>query len=240
MAGPKTRGKRKIRSARQNIQAMALPRPGDVRNAAISLSRGRLPDGSLLSKLVKAVTGAGARSRGGSFDLIRGRPQTPEQVRASIEGRYFREAAEKYRQLERRIPAPSKGRQVRDFVQGEPNILRQATAGTFEKLDDAVKDMNEARARAGERQFDYPGRRGLFPGKGNFRPEVRLDASQVTDFRGLRPNPPATRRAPTPRPAPSTRSFIPTKRPLPVTAAPRATVARSMPRPTTSRGFTMR
>jgi len=37
------------------IKANAVPRPGDLRSAAVSLSRGRLPQGSLLNDIVTAI-----------------------------------------------------------------------------------------------------------------------------------------------------------------------------------------
>lgn len=37
------------------IQSNAVPRPGDLRSAAVSLSRGRLPEGSLLNDIVTAI-----------------------------------------------------------------------------------------------------------------------------------------------------------------------------------------
>lgn len=46
-----------LHPALRNIKANAMPRPGDLRTAAISLSRGRIPQGSLLGNIVNSVGG---------------------------------------------------------------------------------------------------------------------------------------------------------------------------------------
>lgn len=39
----------------QPIKALAVPRPGDLRSAAVSLAKGRVPQGSLLGSIVDAI-----------------------------------------------------------------------------------------------------------------------------------------------------------------------------------------
>lgn len=50
-AGGRSRGG----SFSPRIMANAVPRPGDLRSAAVSLSRGRIPQGSLLGDVVNAI-----------------------------------------------------------------------------------------------------------------------------------------------------------------------------------------
>lgn len=58
---PGTSRSRAGKGWKPTIRANAMPRPGDVRSAAISLSRGRLPEGSLAQKIVSALTQGGAQ-----------------------------------------------------------------------------------------------------------------------------------------------------------------------------------
>lgn len=94
----------------QPIKANAVPRPGDLRSAAVSLSRGRLPQGSLLSNIADAIGGA---------------------VRTTA-----------------------------------PVIVPGTAAATASNLDGALREYNAQRQSAGQRVFDYPGRRGFLPRPG--------------------------------------------------------------------------
>lgn len=49
------RGPDRAHDRPRRIKALAVPRPGDLRSAAVSLSRGRIPQGSLLGDIVTAI-----------------------------------------------------------------------------------------------------------------------------------------------------------------------------------------
>ncbi len=199
----------------QPIHQAATPRPGDARNTAVSLARGSLPRGSLLSNIIAGLTKGGGqgltRSAAARAAGARGRtaPPTPEMLR-KIEEMVFRQTVARRAATEGPMDT-SIGAAVRDVARSPyANWLQGSAAETVWQMKSAMRDLNNKRTASGERQIDFPGRRGLFPDGlrigtppagtrspkvspdpkirtrvrgNNFVPTVKLDSTRVTDWR---------------------------------------------------------